>query len=207
MDLNIYTKDISIDLIPRIKKRFKDFKMDIEFHPNFKFDQKKDVGFLPIKLNVDSGFSKQYDKIDFEILTGFEIYFNNYDYEEELSENKKYETLPEKKSFFSNLFGKKKTEFSENYFIADEELDKLLKFCDKDIFINFKSHNKSELRVSLLFAAFLAELTNGIIFDPQNGRYLNGQQAIETFILEIEDYENSFSENEFKVNKFEKWSN
>ena len=63
------------------------------------------------------------------------------------------------------------------------------------------------MRISLLFSAFLAELTNGIIFDPQNGRYLNGKEAIETYILEIEDYENSITENEFIVNKFENWSN
>ena len=207
MDLNIYTKDISFNLIPKIKERFKDFKMDVEFHPNFKFDEKNDIGFLPIKLNVETGHSKKYDKIDFEILTGFEIFFNDYDYVEELNENKKYENLPEKKSFFSKLFGKKKAEISENYYIANEELDKLLKSCNKNILINFKTHNKSELRISLLFSAFLAELTNGVVFDPQNGRYLNGTEAIETFIFEIEDYENSITENEFIVNKFENWSN
>ena len=64
MDLNIYTKDISFNLIPKIKERFKDFKMDVEFHPNFKFDEKNDIGFLPIKLNVETGHSKKYDKID-----------------------------------------------------------------------------------------------------------------------------------------------
>ena len=206
MDLNVYTKDLSIELIPRIKKRFKDFNMDVELHPNFKFDQKKDIGFLPIKLNVDLGHSKHYDKIDFEILTGFEIFFSNYDYEEELNENKEYETLSEKKSLFSKIFGKNKVLLSENFFIADEEFDKLLKLCNKNVFLSCKSHNKSELRVSLLFAAFLAELTNGIVFDPQNGKYLNGIQALETFPSQIEEYENSFSEEEFTVNKFEDWS-
>lgn len=205
MDLNIYTKELSIELLPKIIKRFKDLKMDVEFHPDFKFDQKKDVGFLPIKLKVETGNSKQYDKIEFDILTGFEIFFNDYDYEEELAENKKYETLSEKKSFFSKLFGKRETEHSENNYIENKEIDEILKKCSKDIFITFKSQNKSELRISLLFASILAELTNGIILDPQNGRYLNGKEALETFTLEIDEYENSFTENEFKVNKFENW--
>ena len=205
MDLNIYTKELSIELIPKIIKRFKDLKMDVEFHPDFKFDQKKDVGFLPIKLGVEKGVSKQYDKIEFDILTGFEIYFNDYDYEEELAENIKYEKLSEKKSFFSKLFGKKEMKQSENNYLENEEIDKILKKCDKDIFITFKSQNKSELRISLLFASILAELTNGIILDPQNGRYLNGKEALEKFTLEIDEYENSFTENEFKVNKFENW--
>ena len=205
MDLNIYTKELSKELIPKIVKRFKDLKMDVEFHPEFKFDLKKDDGFLPIKLKVENGNSKQYDKIEFDILTGFEIYFNDYDYEEELAKNRKYEKLSEKKSFFSKLFGKREIEKSENNYLENEEIDQILKKCNKDIFITFKSQNKSELRVSLLFATILAELTNGIILDPQNGRYLNGKEALKTFALEIDEYENSFTEKEFTVNKFENW--
>lgn len=205
MDLNIYTKDISFHLIAKIKQRFKDFKMDVEFHPNFKFDQKNDVGFLPIKLNFEAGHSEKQDTIDFEILTGFELFFNDYDYEEELNETKKYEILLEKKSFFSKLFGKKKAELTDAYFIANEALDQQLKCCNTIIHLNFKTHNKSEMRISLFFAAFLAELTNGVVFDPQNGSYLSGKDALEKFIETIADYENSVTANEFQVAKFDNW--
>ena len=44
-----------------------------------------------------------------------------------------------------------------------------------------------------------------IIYDPQNGRYLSGQQALQTFPLEINDYEQSLSLDEFTVDKFEGW--
>lgn len=108
MDLNIYTKDISFHLIAKIKQRFKDFKMDVEFHPNFKFDPKNDVGFLPIKLNLEAGHSEKQDTIDFEILTGFELFFNDYDYEEELNETMKYEILLEKNHFSQNYLEKRK---------------------------------------------------------------------------------------------------
>jgi len=36
MDNNIYTKELSTELTPKIKKRFSDFHMHIEFHPEFK---------------------------------------------------------------------------------------------------------------------------------------------------------------------------
>ena len=205
MDINIYTKGGSADLIPKMKKRFADFHMDIEFHPEFKFDEQTDSGFLPIKLKVHSGHSKQYDNIDFDIMTGFELLFSDYDFDEELKNVQQQVAPTENKSFISKLFGSSKTIISSNSFVADIELDKLLRHCKKNIMLNWKSCNKSELRISLFFAAILAELTGGVIYDPQNGRYLNGQQALQTFPLEIDDYEKSFSVDEFTLDKFEGW--
>jgi len=204
MDINIYTRSLSADLIPKIKKRFADFKMDIDFHPEFKFDEREDTGFLPIKLNVQPGHSKSYDKFDHEIMTGFELFISDFNYDDELRNLQS--ALSENKSFLSKLFGGRKTTPPPGTsFMADQELDELLKHCKKDVMLNWKSWNKSELRVSLFFAAILAELTNGVIYDPQDGRYLSGQQALETFPLEIEDYERSFTSEEFTVDKFEGW--
>lgn len=204
MDINIYTKELSAGLIPKIIKRFADFDMDIEFHPKFKFDEKADIGFLPIKLKLVLGKSKQYDNINHEILTGFELFFSSYDFEEELKFIQ--EPIQPKTNLLSKLFGNKKTVLFTENFVADEELDKLLKDCNKSLMLNWKSWNKSELRISLFFAAILAELTNGVIYDPQNGRYLSGKQALQIFPIEIEDYEQSIIEDEFTVVKFEGWS-
>ncbi|WP_290237454.1 hypothetical protein [Pedobacter aquatilis] len=206
MDINIYTKGFSADLIPKIKKRFADFHMDIEFHPEFKFDEQTDTGFLPIKLKVRPGHSKQYDNIDYEIMTGFELLFSDFNFDEELKNAQQQAAPTESKSFLSKLFGgSKSVNQTEETFVADKDLDKLLKLCKKDVMLNWKSWNKSELRISLFFAAILAELTDGVIYDPQNGRYLNGQQALHTFPLEIDDYEQSFVTDEFMVDKFEGW--
>lgn len=206
MDINIYTKGFSADLIPKIKKRFRDFHMVIEFHPEFKFDEQTDTGFLPIKLKVHSGYSKQYKNIDHEIITGFELLFSDYDFEEELKNTQQQATPTERKSFFSKLFrGSKAAAPTVISFVADNELDKLLKDCKKNIMLNWKSRNKSELRVSLFFAAILAELTDGVIYDPENDRYLNGHKALQTFPLEIEEYEQSLTTEEFTVDKFEGW--
>ncbi|MGG9964090.1 hypothetical protein [Ferruginibacter sp. SUN106] len=206
MDINIYTKGFSAGLIPGIKKRFADFNMEIEFHPEFKFDEQADTGFLPIKLKVHTGHSKQYDNIKHEIMTGFELLFDDYDFDEALKNTPQETIAPERKSFLSKLFGGNKTAAPTAVsFVADNEVDKLLKHCKKDILLNWKCRNKSELRVSLFFAAILAELTDGVIYDPQNGRYLSGQQALQTFPQEIEAYEQSLTTGEFTVDKFEGW--
>jgi hypothetical protein len=206
MDINIYTKGLTAALIPEMKERFADFHMEIEFHPEFKFDEQADTGFLPIKLKVHKGYSEQYDNIEHEIITGFELLFSDFDFEEELKNIHKQAAPAEKKSLLSNLFGSNKPSTSTGIsFVADSELDKLLKHCKKDIMLDWKSRNKSELRISLFFAAILADLTDGVIYDPQNGRYLSGQQALQAFPQEIEEYEQSLTLSEFTVDKFEGW--
>ncbi|MCE3279338.1 MAG: hypothetical protein K0S44_1529 [Bacteroidetes bacterium] len=205
MDINIYTKGLSPDLIPKIRKRFTDFSMDIEFHPEFKFDEKTDTGFLPIKLHVQKGHSKAYDDFGEDVMTGFELFFNNFDYETELKEIQSQNTNVESKSFISKLLGRNKQATQTESFIVDREVDKKLKTCDQYLMLNFKSWNKSELRISLYFAAILADLTNGIVVDPQEGRYLSGQDALKTFPLEVDKYEQSISADEFKLDRFEGW--
>src|SRR6218665_2251773 len=102
MDITVYTKELSEDLIPKIKKRFTDFHMDIEFHPDFKFNEDDDIGFLPIRLKVRPGRSKHYDKIGYDVLTGFELLFADYDYDQHYQDT---------------------YEFNGTDFVSDKELD------------------------------------------------------------------------------------
>lgn len=206
MNITIYTKELSADLIPAIKKRFADFQMKVDFHPAFKFDEQADAGFLPVRLQVLPGLSRQYNSIDHEIMSGFEIYFSNYDFAADLSTMQQQALQSEKKSFLSKLFNRSKTPIeNENNFVAGKELDQLLKNCQKIIMINWKPWSKCDLRISLFFAAILAELANGVVYEPQSGRYLGAAEALQTFPLEIEDYEQSFTDQEFTVEKFEGW--
>jgi hypothetical protein len=206
MDISIFTKELTPDLIPKIKSRFADFQMDIDFHPSFKFDERVNTGFLPVKLKVHPGQSTKYDKISSEIQSGFELYFSNYNFHEELKNIQQQALQTERKSFLSKLFGGSKTPaMTPVNFVADEELDKLLKNCKKVITVNWKSWNKSELRTSLFFAAFVAELTDGVIYEPYNGRYLSATDALQTFPMEVNEYEQSFTKDEFTLNAFEGW--
>ncbi len=205
MDINIYTGELSANLIPKIQKRFADLYMDIEFHPEFKFDDLEDIGFLPIKFKIHPGHSKQYDNISFDIMTGFELIISDYDFEQELKRVQTENKRNHAKTFLYKFLGIKKTFAPIDNFVVDNKFDKLLENCKKEVLLNLKSWNKSELRVSLYFAAILAELTEGVILDPQSGRYLNSQEALQIFPKEIEEYESSFAQEEFTVDKFEGW--
>jgi len=201
MDLNIYCKKIEATILPKIVKRFKDFNIDIQFHPEFKFDIDKDNGFLPVKFKIEKGESKNYDQYDCYLLSGFEIYFSTYDYSEELMDIQ--ETNNRSEGFFSKLFKSKKNHIK---YIESEEIDNLLIKCNQSLNVHFSMRNKSELRISLLFAAILIELTNGVIYDTYHGRFLDHSHAMETIPIEILEYENSFTASEFYVDRFEKWS-
>lgn len=54
LDVNVYCKEISTGLIPKIVKRLNDFDMVVEIHPEFKFDQYTDTGFLPFKFRLNT---------------------------------------------------------------------------------------------------------------------------------------------------------
>lgn len=203
LDINVFSKGISSEVVPIIKKRFLDYNMEIEFHPDFKFDEKSDNGFLPIKITGNKGFSKLYESIDFEIITGFELLFGDYNYETALNESNEWTEIS-KKSIISRLFKSEQKSKKPN-FIVNEYIDSFLKNCKKDYLISWQTHNKSELRISLFFAAFLAELSDGVIYDPQNNRYLTGEEALKTFPTEILEYEESFTQENFKVERFDEW--
>ncbi len=54
MDLNVYTKELAPELIPKIQNRFLDFQMDVEFHPEFKFNEREE----PILKNYKEQFHR-----------------------------------------------------------------------------------------------------------------------------------------------------
>ena len=45
LDINVYTKTLSDDLIPKIVKRLNDYEMVVEVHPDFSFNDQQ-VFFL-----------------------------------------------------------------------------------------------------------------------------------------------------------------
>lgn len=209
-DLNVHFNSDSnthSDLLEKIKDRFKEFSMDIAFHPKFTLDENHDTGFCPIKLCVNKGESHHYDNVGKPVITGFELYFDDYNYTEELNEIRSDNSEFKEPSFFSKLFGfdNKTKPQTQQLYIENDLIDEKLSRCSKVLTLNFQSWDKSELRVSLYFSAILAELVDGVIFDPQNGRYLIGEMAIDTFPHEVKEYEDSIDPDEFYVKIFEKW--
>ncbi|MFA0964374.1 hypothetical protein AB9P05_21390 [Roseivirga sp. BDSF3-8] len=198
LDLIIYTRDTNESLIEKIEKRFSDFGMNLKFHPDFKFDEESDTGFCPFRLEILNHQSGHYADFNKPLLTGFEIYFDSYEYPE-------VSIKDQKKSFFSNLFRSKNKPQQPIEYVVNEQIDAHLKNCNEQITISWQTG--PELRVSLFFATFLAELTNGIILDPRCDDYFLPERAIDVFPDEILDYERSFSKEEFssKLHEFKDW--
>lgn len=203
LNLIIYTTDTAKSLIGKIEQRFLDYEMKLKFHPGFSFDKNTDTGFCPFRLEVLMDESGHYEHFQKPLMTGFEIYFEEYDYPIKEEKN----VAEPKKSFLQKLFGSKsKTQApTQVEYIANEEIDKYLKNCDEQITISWQTG--PELRVSLFFASFLAELTKGVVLDPRCGDYFLPERALEVFPGEILDYEKSFSTADFasKMHEFEKW--
>lgn len=198
LDLIVYTKDSNESLIEKIEKRFSDFDMKLKFHPDFKFDKNSDTGFCPFRLEILNDQSGHYVDFQKPLMTGFEIYFDSYEYT-------KPSTNQEKKSFFGKLFGSKTKPQQTTEFVVNDDIDAYLKKCNEQITISW--HTGPELRVSLFFATFLAELTNGIILDLRCDDYFVPNRAINVFPSEILDYEKSFSKEDYlsKLHEFKEW--
>ena len=198
LDLIIYTRDTNESLIDKIEKRFSDFNMNIKFHPDFKFDKNSDTGFCPFKLEISNDQSGHYADFQKPLMTGFEIYFDSYEFPTPSIKE-------DKKSFLGNLFGSKTQPQKTVKLVVNEEVDAQLKKCNEQITISWQTG--PELRVSLYFATFLAELTNGIILDPRCDDYFIPKRAIEVFPNEIIDYEKSFSKEDYlsKLHEFKEW--
>ena len=50
LDITVYTRQLSDDLIPKIQRRLNDFEMTCEIHPEFSFAGQ--TGFLPFKFQL-----------------------------------------------------------------------------------------------------------------------------------------------------------
>ena len=170
MDLFVYTKNLSSDLIPTLAKRFADYGMTVDFHPDFQFDEEIDKGFLPIKFNISNSYITSSNHSDQDPVSGFELYFDDYNYQQEVEEL---------------------SDADEKY-VASQELDNKLKTCNKTVSISFKAGDESEFTLSAFFATFLTELTDGIMYDPQTGKYYDGESALRFFPKSVDAYEEAW---------------
>jgi hypothetical protein len=89
LDIKVYTKILSDDLIPKMVKRLNDYEMVVEIHPDFSF--KTQTGYLPFKFRLTKPqLSILNEK---ELISGFELFIDDFDLQ-----NRK-DNLKPKKSF------------------------------------------------------------------------------------------------------------
>jgi len=193
LDLNVYCKNLSADLVPKIIKRLNDFDMVVEVHPDFKLDQYNDTGFVPFKFRLKNPY---FDKLKGkEIKSGFEIYIDDFDLQ------KAKDDLKPKLSFFGKLLGKKQPDVE----FAKPKIEDRLKDCKKVVTFVWHSGDTFELRFASMTSAILTELTNGVCCYPADDIWYDNKNIVEEAYKEATDYEKTIKERDFVFHEFEEW--
>ena len=191
LDLNVYCKELSDDLIPKIKKRLNDYEMEIDIHPDFSF--KDQTGFLPFKFRLTN---PHLDILkDKELKSGFELYINDFNLQAEK------ENLKPKQGFLDKLLGKKQPEIS----FATPEIESRLKDCKKLVTFVWHAGDSFELRFASLTSAILTELTDGICCYPADDIWYNNKNIVNEAYNEIKDYEQTLNEKDIQFHEFDEW--
>lgn len=192
IDIKVYCKQVSPDLVPKIMKRLNDYDMVVEVHPEFKFDQENDSGFVPFKFRFKNPhFNILKGK---ELQSGFELFIDDFDLDEEKKD------LQPKPGFFDKLRGKKQEEVA----FAPPEIEARLKDCKLAVSFVWHAGNSFQLRFASLTSAILTELTNGVCYQGDDSWSENKNIVDQTF-KEVTEYEMSLPENEIDFDEFEGW--
>jgi hypothetical protein len=192
LDITVYTRQLSDDLIPKIQKRLNDFEMTCEIDPKFSF--KDQTGFVSFKFRLTNPpFEKLRDKV---LMSGFELYIDDFDFEQE---KKKVQPKP---SFMDKVTGKKLSERP----LANEDVDKRLKDCKKVVSFVWHAADSFELRFASLASAILTELTNGVCSYPADNIWYDNTGFVEKTWNEIKEYETTLlKEGDLAFHEFKKW--
>lgn len=179
-------------MIPKIMKRLNDFDMVVSVHPDFKFDAEEDSGFLPFKFQ----FTKPYFDIlnNKELMSGFEIYIDEFDLQEEK------ENLKPKLSFFDKLLGKKQQEVH----YSTPEIETLIKDFETVVSFVWQANNSFDFRFASLTSAILTELTNGVCSYEDETWYEN-KNIVENAFKEVTEYEQTLTETDLDFMEFQGW--
>ncbi len=191
LDIIVYCKQLSDDLIPKIVKRLNDYEMVVEVHPEFSFSDQ--TGFLPFKFKL----TKPHLNIlkEKELKSGFELYIEDFD----LQSAK--ENLKPKLGFFDKLLGKKQPEIP----FASEDIEKRLMECKKVVTFIWHAGDSFELRFASLTSAILTELTNGVCTYPADDIWYDNKNIVDEAYKEIKEYEMSLKEKDLDFMIFDQW--
>jgi hypothetical protein len=167
--------------------------MIVEVHPNFKFDETKDSGFVPFKFQfIGPSFGQLEGK---QLKSGFELYIASFD----LAKAK--EALRPKQGFLDKLLGKKKPELPP---FASPEIEQRLKDCTKVTSFVWHTVDSFEFRFALLTSAVFTELTNGLCCDPEDNTWSQNDNIVAEAFKQVCDYEEYLSQ-KLEYHEFEGW--
>ena len=169
INMIVYIKDFKNITKEDCEKYLTQFGIKAQVHPETDFETK--TGFLPFK--VEFPLCDQIKGKAF--MSGFEMYPEVYNYQQELREkNKSQEPLPPKAQGINGLF-KKRSILSDGIkediqeFIVNPNVDNVLKECGYSILLRFWSMDECILALGV--TSYLAETGRGVVCDPQSGDY------------------------------------
>lgn len=192
LDIQVYCKEISKEMIPQMMERLNSYDMNVEVHPEFTFDI-KDEGFVPFKFQLpDTPLRILSGK---ELISGFELYIGNFDLE--IEKNK----LKPKFSLANKLLGKKQKGIE----FAEPHIEEVLKDCKKVISFVIHSGNSFEFRFATLVSAIVTELTNGVCLYTYENIWHNSQNISMSAYKEIKNYELTLTEETVEFAEFTGW--
>jgi hypothetical protein len=191
LDINVYCKELSDDLIPKIIQRLNDYEMSVDIHPEFSFTTQ--TGFLSFKFRLTN--SPLEALRNNQLISGFELYTNDFELQKE------QENLKSKPRFIDKILGKKQPDV----FYASPEIDNRLQECQKIITFNWGFADSFELRFASLFSAILTELTNGVCSYPADNIWYNNNKIVDYAYSEVKQHEELLTEKTVRFHEFEGW--
>ena len=168
MDMIVYIQGFNEISKEGCEKYLEQFGIQAQAHPETNFQT--DTGFLPFK--VEFPFIENLKGSAF--LSGFEIFPDTYDYQQDLKEANEIQSPKIKRGGIKGLFKKTSAETAETQannqvFIADSDVDSILMGCCYRLELCYRSMD--ELILALAVSSYLAETGAGVAYDPQTGDY------------------------------------
>jgi hypothetical protein len=191
LDIKVYCRQLSDDLIPQIVKRLNDYDMVVEVYPDFSFNDYS--GFLPFKFQLTKPHLDMLKGK--ELKSGFELYIDDFNLTSET------QALRPKLSFFNKLLGQKQPDVQ----FASPDIEKLLQVCNKVASFVWHSGDSFELRFASLTSAILTELTNGVCTYPADDIWYDNKNIVEEGYKEVCDYERTLTEKNIQFHEFDEW--
>lgn len=191
--IDVYCRELSAALVPKILKRLNDYDMKVEVHPDFALSQENDSGFVPFKFQLETPF---FDKLNNKVLkSGFEIYISDFDFQKVKAD------IQPKPSFFEKLIGKKPREVA----FARPEFEKRLQQCKKQVSFVWHSGDLFEYRFAFMTSAALTELTDGVCNNPAEDAWYDNRYILEQAYREVSAFEKSINEEDCIYHEFDNW--
>ncbi len=193
-DINVYCTKLSADLVPQIITRLNDCGMVVEVHPDFRFDQTKDSGFVPFKFRL---LQPQLELLEGkELKSGFELYITDFDLQ---TEKAQLQTPPP--SFFEKLLGKKQF---DNAF-APSDIERRLQDCKKVVTFVWSAADSFEFRFAALTSAIVTELTDGVCFSTVDGMWHDATDIVSEAFRVVQEYEQHIQASDIQIHEFKEW--